>query len=128
LLKQNLPQSKNKTGAIGESIAVAYLIHHKFQILERNFKIRYGEIDIVALDKSTLVFVEVKTRRNDVYGSPESSVNSYKLREVIRTGYLYAARHPEYPKSLRVDVIAILLHPTDNSLISLRYIKNVTGG
>lgn len=121
-----LPRLKSNTGILGESIAVSYLLSHSFRILERNFKAHYGEIDIVAQDKDTLVFVEVKTRCNDIYGSPESAITQKKLHDVIRTGYLYVQHHPEAPKALRVDVIAIVLNSVDGSVRSLRHIQNVT--
>lgn len=121
-------QTKNNVGSLGESIAVSYLIRHNFRILERNFKARYGEIDIIALEGNTLVFVEVKTRTSKAYGSPADAVTPRKLHEVVQTAYLYTKQHPDMSRALRIDVIAILLDPSDNHPISIELIKNVTGG
>jgi putative endonuclease len=69
---------KNPLGEAGERYATDYLIKNGYKILDRNWRIRGGEIDIVALYKSTLVFVEVKTRTSTSYGTPEESIGYHK--------------------------------------------------
>lgn len=126
LQKSLLHRSRNNTGAYGEALAVTFLQHNHFHVLERNYRAGHGEIDIIALDTNTLVFVEVKTRASLAYGTPEGAISSQKLREVIRTGFMYKSRHPELPASLRVDVIAIVLTKPNGSVLSLKHFQNIT--
>lgn len=95
------------SGKRGERIAALYLQKQGYKIIEMNFKVRYGEIDIIAKDKDTLVFVEVKTRKTYEYGRPEEAVNPRKLHTVVRTGEYYKLLHPELPDLLRIDVVAV---------------------
>ncbi|MDO8599884.1 MAG: YraN family protein [bacterium] len=109
------------SGKRGERIAAIFLEKQGYKILEMNFKARYGELDIIALDGKTLVFVEVKTRKTYEYGRPEEAVNPRKLHMVVQTGQYYKLMHPELPDLLRVDVVAVdLLKNT------VRLIRNVT--
>ncbi len=113
-------------GKLGEDFAATYLTKHGFFIITRNFKARYGELDIIAIEKDTLVFVEVKTRIGRSFGLPEEAVTPRKLREVIKTGEYFVVLHPELPTRLRVDVIGIELNDSGES-IYFNHIKNVTG-
>ncbi|OGG31239.1 hypothetical protein A3A63_00285 [Candidatus Gottesmanbacteria bacterium RIFCSPLOWO2_01_FULL_46_9] len=112
-------------GKTGEDLAVSYLQKHGFRIIERNFKARYGEIDIVSIDSGVLVFVEVKTRIGDEFGKPEEAVTPRKLREVIRTAEYYSLCHGGLPEAMRIDVIGIQLTP-DGKVVSFNHIRSVT--
>lgn len=116
---------KKRLGKIGEDFACEYLINHKYRLLERNFQKRYGELDIVALKDTTLVFVEVKTRIGRQFGLPEEAVTPRKLAEVKQTALYYKLLHPELPDSMQIDVIAIELE-TDETPKAFRHIENVT--
>ena len=118
---------RQSVGKRGEQIASEYLVRHGYKILDRNFKARYGELDIIALDKNILVFVEVKTRINESFGTPAEAVTPRKLREVIQTAQYYKILHPEFPDAIRIDVIGILLDLDTMSTKSLEHIPNVTG-
>lgn len=117
---------RQAVGATGEALAAEYLAKNGYTVLERNFKARYGEIDIVARNGSTTIFVEVKTRISLAYGLPEESVTPRKLREVIQTAQYYMALHTNIPDALRIDVIAILLEPETLAVRSFEHIPNVT--
>lgn len=121
--KKNL--QKKLLGKKGEDIAVAYLEKHGYRIIERNFKKHYGELDVIALSGSDLVYVEVKTRIGTQYGKPEEAVTPWKLREVIKTAQYYKLLHPNLPDSIRIDVIGIELN-YDNTLKYFNHIQNVT--
>jgi putative endonuclease len=95
-------------GRRGERIAERHLKRKGYRILERNFRGAGAEIDLVAMDGETLVFVEVKTRRTAQTGTPEEAVNSYKQRHLRRAGEVYALRHRAHGRPMRFDVIAIL--------------------
>ncbi len=118
--------AKIRLGKIGEDLASSYLSGHGYRIIERNFKARYGEIDIIALSGSILVFIEVKTRIGRQFGSPEEAVTPRKIREVVKTSEFYKVLHPELPESLRLDVIGIELN-SDETLKYFNHIQNITG-
>lgn len=118
--------SNQSLGKLGEDLACEYLSKHGYRILERNFKRRYGELDIVALSGTVLVFIEVKTRIGNSFGLPEEAVTPRKLREVIKTAGFYKLLHPELPESLRIDVIGIELS-FGETLKYFNHIQNVTG-
>ncbi|MEK7529135.1 MAG: YraN family protein [Patescibacteria group bacterium] len=97
-------------GNKGENIAVDYLKANGFDILDRNFTIRGGEIDIVARDGAELVFVEVKTRRSRSFGSGEDSVNFFKLKNIHRAARRYCSDKKFRPE-FRIDVVDIQVTP-----------------
>ena len=113
-------------GQIGEEIAAKYLKSQGLRIIERNFSKRYTELDIVAYDHNTLVFVEVKTRIGIKFGLPEEAVTAWKLKTLVRSAQYYKLLHPRFTDSMRIDVIAIIL-TTDHQLENLKWFKNVTG-
>ena len=96
-------------GSHYEELAARYLKEQGLQVLERNFRSRQGEIDLICRDGKTLVFVEVKYRRDKKKGSPEEAVNAIKQQRIRDTAryYLYSRRHGE-DTPCRFDVIAIL--------------------
>jgi putative endonuclease len=98
-----------KLGRGGEDAAVAYLEGLRFRVLARGFRLFRGEIDIVALDGDTVVFVEVKTRAGLGFGPPEESVTAAKQRQIrrIAEGFLSKRRiGPDVP--CRFDVLSVL--------------------
>ena len=94
-------------GEWGEKIAREYLLNHGYHIVETNYRCREGEIDIVALDKEYLVFVEVRTRRGCEFGSPEESVTGAKKKKLISLAFTYLQNHKNLPSLWRFDVVAI---------------------
>jgi putative endonuclease len=96
-------------GRTGERLAAEELMRCGYQILERNFFCRYGEIDLIAEDKDDLVFVEVKTRRGNAYGLPEEAVTVRKQQKLIQTAACYLDLHSCADRSWRIDVVAVQL-------------------
>ena len=94
-------------GTAGEDAAVAHLEGLGYAILDRNFKTRTGEIDIVAREQGTTVFVEVKRREATGHGTAAEFVSPRKMRRVVSAARLYAARHGLTESLIRFDVIAI---------------------
>jgi len=76
-------------GRIGEDLAASFLIKEGYKVLERNFRCAIGEIDIVALDKGTLTFVEVKTRSSGKFGLPEEAVTRRKQHQISKAAQFY---------------------------------------
>jgi putative endonuclease len=100
---------RKETGAQGEIIARNYLKKHGYHIIETNYRCRFGEIDIVAKQNSTLVFIEVRTKNNVTFGIPEESITPIKATHLIRTAYYYRQKHKKLPESWRIDLLAIEL-------------------
>lgn len=94
-------------GQIGEDLAAKYLSKAGYKIIERNYRIRGGEIDIIALDGNTLVYIEVKTRTSHTFGLPEESVTIPKLNFLIRAAKFYRNCRRNLPAGERIDVVAI---------------------
>jgi putative endonuclease len=113
----------NKTlGARGEEIAVAYLKGQQFTIVERNFRCKAGEVDIVARDGKTVVFVEVKTRRTEAYGPPQLAVTPFKQRQISKAALTWLAKKRQEGASARFDVVAIMLR--EHEVPAIEHIRN----
>jgi putative endonuclease len=94
-------------GREGEDRAASYLVKRGYRILERNYSTRQGEIDLIALDRDEVVFVEVKTRTNDAYGSPEHAVNRRKQGRMIKAALGYIKSRKLHQVPCRFDVVAV---------------------
>ncbi len=106
--KSSPPNSdRGRLGRRGEDLAVAFLAVQGFEIVDRNWCCRVGEIDLVVRHGQDYRFVEVKTRRTHAYGYPESSVTAKKLRHLAGTMELWLRAHGCTPKTYQVDVLAI---------------------
>ena len=95
-------------GRQGEDIAAEYLRSKGFQIEARNFRQKSGEIDIICRDGDTLVFVEVKTRKDSEFGHPTESVTSRKQQQISRTALLYLSINSLHDEPVRFDVIGVI--------------------
>lgn len=111
-----------KTGALGEKNVVKYLKKHKFKIVERNFVSRFGEIDIIAKNKEFLVFVEVKTRKENSLVSGVCAVDSKKQQKIILTAEYYLSQN-ETALQPRFDV-AEVIYTKDTIKYQINYIEN----
>lgn len=99
-----------RVGAEGEELAAAFLKRAGYRIVERNFRCKGGEADIVARDGKTLVFVEVKTRRSMTYGPPQLAVTSFKQRQISKAALTWLAKNRLQDAPARFDVVAVMLH------------------
>ncbi|MCU0723323.1 MAG: YraN family protein [Planctomycetes bacterium] len=99
--------SGKAVGEEGEKFAAAFLKRSGYRILETNFRDRSGEIDVVALDRGTVCFVEVKTRRAEAAVGPEESVDARKIRRIVRASRAYRAKHRLDDVPVRFDVVAV---------------------
>jgi putative endonuclease len=112
----------NNTGNTGEKIARYYLNKKGYHILEQNYKVSFGEIDIIAEKNNCICFIEVKSRRSDICGSPEESITQYKKNKIIKVAELYIKQHKIKDKLFRFDVIALNLN--NNFLTKINHITN----
>lgn len=109
------------TGRQGEDLAADYLQGKGFEILERNFSNKFGEIDIIAKNKEVLVFVEVKAKKGVNFGMPEEMVGKGKLAKIRHMATIYL-NGKEVP--CRVDVVAVVLGE-NNEVMRLTHYENV---
>jgi putative endonuclease len=94
-------------GRSGEDRAAKHLAKLGYRVLERNYRTRQGEIDLIALDRDTVVFVEVKTRTSDAYGAPELAVDSRKQGRMVKAALGYLKQKKLHQMACRFDVVAI---------------------
>ena len=108
--------SHNDLGALGEKIALEYLLEKNYQILETNWVCGHKEVDIIAKDGDTIVFVEVKTRHSKCLVDPEITVDSYKQRHLIWAANSYVNRY-QYDNDVRFNIIAIIVNHNNEKKI-----------
>jgi putative endonuclease len=97
-------------GKRGETAAADYLSRHGYKILERNYRCKIGEIDIVAEKDGRLLFIEIKTRSSDHFGLPEESVHAVKQKKILRTAEWYLKDHDAMDKPVGFEVLAVQWH------------------
>ena len=120
---KDLPAMDNRgVGKRGEEIAASYLKGQKFTIVERNFRCKGGEVDIIAREGNTLVFVEVKSRRTLLFGPPQMALTPFKQRQISKAALTWLAQKKLFGTSARFDVIAILL--PDHEVPVIEHIRN----
>ena len=117
---------RNILGQRGEELAVAYLLDAGYRIVERNYRNHYGEIDIIALSLAqktkTLIFVEVKTRKNTLFSHPSEAVTRKKQLQISKVALEYLAKNNLTEVAARFDVVAIIL--PDNGPPQIDLIEN----
>ena len=99
---------KISLGKKGEEVALSYLKSKKYKIIEKNLRNRFGEIDIIAKDKGTLVFIEVKTRTSEAFGTPIQGINERKQERLKQLAMRYLAEKGLIDQEVRFDVLGIL--------------------
>jgi putative endonuclease len=105
-------------GIQGERIAAAFLARAGLHVLDRNWRCRDGELDLVARDGDALVFCEVKTRRGTGYGHPVEAVTHAKQRRLRMLAQRWLAAHDEHAPELRFDVVGVLVRPGRPALVT----------
>ncbi|WP_448640583.1 YraN family protein [Geodermatophilus sp. URMC 63] len=105
-------------GSRGEAIAATYLTDAGLLVLDRNWRCRDGELDIVARDGSAIVFCEVKTRRATGFGHPVEAVTPAKQRRLRTLAQRWLAAHDQHAPDLRFDVVGVLVRPERPALVT----------
>lgn len=108
-------------GKKGEGLAAEFLRKNGYRIVENNFRNKYGEIDIIAIDGKTLAFIEVKTKTNDKFGPPKMAVGLKKQRQISKAALAYLTQKKLNNNPARFDVVGISM--ADNKT-SIELIKN----
>ena len=101
--------NRQEVGKLGEKEARKFLKKRGYRIRETGFRCRHGEIDIIAQKKDWLVFVEVRTKSNLDFGTPEESITQAKKEKLIASALTYTTTHQDFPPLWRIDVVAIEL-------------------
>lgn len=114
--------TKQIRGAKGESVAQNYLKENGYSIIETNFKCHFGEVDIIASKDNELTFVEVKTRGQEMFGTPAESINYYKQKHIYKVAeyYIYKNKIMNIPISL--DAVEVYLF--EDNTPKIEHIKN----
>ncbi|MDX1874830.1 YraN family protein [Mycolicibacterium sp. 120266] len=104
--------SRAEIGALGERLAVEHLQSLGLRVLQRNWRCRYGELDVIAVEGATVVFVEVKTRTSDAFGGVAQAVSPVKVRRLRRLAGLWLAQQDRSWAGVRIDVIGVRIGRT----------------
>jgi len=122
LREKGIISARQALGRKGEEVAVDFLKKQGYRIIKRNYRCRAGEIDIVVKEGSSLVFVEVKSRRSTHFGLPEEAVSYEKRRHLTRVALGYLTHHRIKETKCRFDVVSVLMN--ENGVKEIRLIKN----
>ncbi|GAH61008.1 unnamed protein product, partial [marine sediment metagenome] len=106
----------------GEKIALRYLEGQKYRVVARNFRLFRGEIDIIAYDRKTLVFIEVKTRKSTDFGLPEESVTPSKQKQIKKIAQWFLTKNDLDEVECRFDIISLIFD--EDAGYSIRHIKD----
>ena len=117
---------RRDVGILGEKLARDFLKKRGYRILETNYRCPEGEIDIVAKHKDSLVFIEVRTKTSQEFGSPEESITPVKKERMRATAAHYQQSHDNLPPSWRIDVVAVELDQKGKPL-RMELIENAVG-
>ena len=115
--------SRQQLGDFGERVAAAHLEATGYRILETKFRVREGEVDIVAERDGVVAFVEVKTRRGDAMGPAVEAVDRRKAERLLLAAEAFALEHPQLPPDRRIDLIAIDLD-AQGRVVSLEHVES----
>ena len=111
--------SRQNLGQSGEDIAAELLSKSGYAILTRNYRCCCGEIDIIAKFRDVLVFIEVKTRKGEAYGSPAAAVTHRKQRQISKTAQYYLAERNLFDVPARFDVVSIIINRNQQTRIEI---------
>lgn len=114
-------------GKQGETIAVRQLKKNGYTILERNYRTKAGEIDIIARHDDTIVFIEVKARSGRTYGNPKHAVTRAKQHKIVHTATMYLKATRQLDRRIRFDVVAIHPETSSRPVEIIRNAFDVTG-
>jgi putative endonuclease len=120
---------RREIGVLGESLAEKYLQQNNYIVVQKNFRTRFGEIDIIAIspDKKFLCFIEVKTRKQNLFGSPQEAVDERKTRKILSVAEEFLFSHYKVQEletknlDVRFDIISVEITP-DN--VRIEHIEN----
>ena len=110
-------------GKLGENIAQEYLKKKGCDIISRNYRTKYGEIDLIVRKNNILIFVEVRSKTGEQFGTPEDTINKIKMSKIKRNAMAYISRK-KWQDQYRIDAICIILNQ-DSSIKRLDHYENI---
>ena len=110
-------------GLDGEKIAAKFLQNLGYKIISKNFHSRFGEIDIIVKDKTTIVFVEVKMRSNNSFGTPLESITYSKIEKIKKTAFYFLTINNLNNVDFRIDAVEVL---ANDDKTEINHLKNIT--
>ncbi len=119
-------KTKQELGQWGERLAALFLTKNGYAILAKNYRTRYGEIDIIAQKARVTIFVEVKTRTSQSFGYPEAAITPKKQQHLIAAALNYLQENPNHDQNWQIDVIAI--RQRDHRQPEIVHIENAVTG
>lgn len=118
---------KPELGRAGEKLAACVLKKSGYRIIDTNYRCRYGEIDIIALNKDCLVFIEVRSKSSGAFGSPEESVSAAKRQRLTSSALNYLTSHDNLPADWRIDFVAVQFDKEGKKASRIEIITNALG-
>lgn len=119
--------SRQDSGRLGEKLAAEALRKKGYKIVGTNYRCRHGEVDIIALHRGCLVFIEVRSKSGTAFGTPGESLTAQKQRKLAATAMDYLAKHPGLPEDWRIDFVAVELDPAAGKATRIEIIENALG-
>lgn len=110
-------------GLDGERLAAKFLQKLGYKILTHNFHSRFGEIDIIAKDKSTIVFIEVKSRSNNSFGTPLEAITYSKIEKIKKTAFYFLTLNNLGSSDFRIDAVEVIM---GTEQVNINHLKNIT--
>jgi putative endonuclease len=113
----------NETGQIGEELAKKYLEEKGYKIIEKDFKTKYAEVDLVGIKDNKLIIFEVRTKRGEMFGSPEETLNKKKLQKVLLGARILAAAK-KWQGLIRIDAVCLVLK-LNGDILRINHYENI---
>mgnify|MGYP003832574937 CR=1 FL=1 len=118
-------ENNRKIGSVNEKFAARYLEDCGYSIIILNFRAgKHGEIDIIAREKEYICFIEVKSRRSFIFGTPAEAVNKRKQDRIKKLAYIYINQHKLYDENIRFDIVEIIMEDKEHKVREINLIKN----
>lgn len=115
-------------GRTAEDLALGFLKSNGYRLITRNYRNKFGEIDIIAKDKGTFCFIEVKSRHSDRFGTPQEAVSILKQKKISRTALGFIEEHNLFDQKARFDVVSVLYNKDKPSIELIKNAFELTQG
>ena len=121
---ENFRKDKIEIGKLGEKLAGRYLTRKGHEIIEQNYRTRFAEIDLITRFRDTLIFVEVRTKTGDRFGTPEDSLDKRKINKVVNNARMYM-KYKRFDGKCRIDAVCVSLGE-NRRLLRVKHYENIT--
>jgi len=117
-----MSEERKKFGDFGESLAAEFLERKGYKIIERNFRRRFGEIDLIAKKDGKIIFIEVKSRKNRKYGTPEEAITIWKKQRLRNAAFAFLQSHNHHDADFGID--GVFIEAFDGKYV-IRHLENI---